>query len=67
MITLDIDLSYLSRFYNIGTNILEQYQNKSITQIMQIEASKGNRSAAEFLLKVTSDPEELAKVFQLIN
>ena len=67
MITLDIDLSYLSRYYNIATSSLEQYQNKSITQIMQIEAAKGNTAAAEFLLKVTSDPEELAKVFQLVN
>ena len=67
MITLDIDLSYLSRYYNIGFDSLSKYQNKSITQIMQMEAAKGNIAAAEFLLKITSDPEELASFFQLIN
>lgn len=67
MITLDLDLSYLSSYYNIGTNDLAKYQSKSITQIMQIEAAKGNTAAAEFLLKAASDPEELANVFQLVN
>ena len=67
MITLDVDLSYLSRYYNISTNSLEQYKNKSITQIMQIEAQKGNPKAAKFLARITSEPEELAKLFQLIE
>ena len=67
MITLDVDLSYLSRYYNISTNSLEQYKNKSITQIMQIEAQKGNPEAAKFLARITSEPEELAKLFQLID
>lgn len=67
MITLDLDLSYLSSYYNIGTTALQQYRDKTITQIMQIEAAKGNTQAAEFLLKITSDPEELANLFQLIN
>lgn len=67
MITLDLDLAYLSSYYHIGTNALEQYKNKSITQIMEIEAAKGNAKAAEFLLRAVSDPKELANVFQLIN
>lgn len=68
MITLDLDLSYLSKYYNIGTNaLLGEYRDKSITQIMQLEAAQGNRSAAEFLMRITSDPQELAEVFQLMN
>ena len=67
MITLDLDLAYLSSYYHIGTNALDQYKNKSITQIMEIEAAKGNSKAAEFLLRAVSDPKELANVFQLIN
>ena len=67
MITLDIDLTYLSRYYNISTSSLEQYRSKSITQIMQIEAAKGNAKAAEFLLRILSEPKELANLFQLIN
>lgn len=67
MITLDLDLSYLSRHYNIGTKALQQYQNKSITQIVQIEAAKGNSACAELLMKITSDPAELANLFQLVQ
>lgn len=67
MINLDIDFSYLNRYYNIGSDAVKQYQNKSITEIMQIEAANGNALAAQFLLKITSDPNELAKVFQLSN
>ncbi|MBQ3641987.1 hypothetical protein II906_08710 [bacterium] len=67
MITLDVDLSYLSRYYNISTSSLDEYKNKSITQIMQIEANKGNAKAAEFLVRITSEPEELARLFQLVE
>lgn len=67
MITLDLDLSYLSRYYHIGTDAMSRYKNMSITQIMQTEAEKGNRLAAEFLARITSNPEELAKLYQLIN
>ena len=67
MISLDVDISFLSRCFNIGTAALQQYQNKSITQIMKLEAQKGNTKAAEFLIKITTDPEALAQVFQLVE
>ena len=67
MISLDLDLSYLSRYYHIGTDQMQKYRNMSITQIMQVEAEKGNTKAAEFLMKITSNPEELARLFQLAN
>ena len=67
MISLDIDLSYLSKHYNIGCTALQQYKNKSITQIMKIEAEKGNPKAAEFLLRITSNPLELVHLFQLVE
>ena len=67
MISLDVDISFLSRYFGIGTQALQQYRNKSITEIMQIEAQKGNAKAANFLIKLTNDPKELAKVFQLVE
>ncbi len=67
MISLDIDLSYLSRYLNISTYSMQRYQNKSVTEIVEMEAQKGNTRAAEFLLRLTTNPEELSKVFQLIN
>lgn len=67
MISLDVDISFLSRYFGIGVKALEQYRNKNITEIMQIEAQKGNFKAANFLVKLTNDPKELAKVFQLVE
>lgn len=69
MISLDLDLSYLSSQYHIAHSAIQQYQknNMSITQIMETEAAQGNAAAAEFLMKITTNPEELAKLFQLAN
>ena len=67
MISLDLDLSYLCSQYNIGISAMQQYQDMSVVQIMQTEAAKGNTAAAKFMLQITTNPEELAKVFQLIN
>lgn len=69
MISLDLDLSYLSSQYHIAGSAIQQYQknNMSITQIMETEAAQGNAAAAEFLMKITTNPEELAKLFQLAN
>ena len=67
MITLDIDLSYLSKYYNINSSSLEMYRNKSIKEIMQIEAENGNSRAAEFMMQITKDPRKLADLFQLVN
>ena len=67
MITLDLDLAYLSSRYHIGSNAMQQYRNMSVYQIMEAEAAKGNSAAAEFLAKVTSNPEELAKVLSLMD
>ena len=67
MISLDIDLSYLSRYYHINTDNWKQYKNMSITEIMQTEAEQGNTKAAEFLMRITSNPEELCKLFQLAD
>ncbi|MCD7878853.1 MAG: hypothetical protein LUG16_02840 [Candidatus Gastranaerophilales bacterium] len=67
MISLDLDLSYLSKYYNIGRTALENYQGMSIVQIMETEAEKGNNDAARFLMQITNNPEELANLFQLVN
>ena len=67
MISLDIDLSYLSKYYNIGEKDLEKYRYKSISQIMETEAEHGNQRAAEFLMRITSNPNELVKVFRLFE
>lgn len=67
MINLDLDIGLLSRYYNIGASALEEYKNKSLTEIMEIEATKGNTKAANFLMEITSSPAKLAQLFQLVD
>ena len=67
MIGLDLDLGYLNSYYHIGTTQLEQYRNMSLVEIMKAEAVKGNSRAAQFLMHITANPDELAKILQLVN
>ncbi len=67
MIQLDVDLLYLAQHYEIGTKRISQYGEKSLEEIMEAEASQGNKSAAKFDLDVLKDPKELLKVFKLFS
>ena len=67
MITLDLDLAYLSSRYHIDSKNLQRYQNMSIVQIMKTEAEQGNQAAAGFLQQITNNPKELAKVLMLYD
>lgn len=65
MIRLDIDLSYLTKNFEIGTQRVNQYGAKSIDEIMEAEAAQGNTKAESFQDKVLNDPKELLKLFKL--
>lgn len=65
MIRLDIDLSYLTKNFQIGTSRVNEYGTKSIDEIMEAEATQGNTQAASFQEKVLNDPKELVKLFKL--
>ncbi len=67
MIRLDIDLSYLAKHFEIGTQRLNQYGQKSIDEIMEAEAAQGNPKAQEFQREVLNDPKELVKLYKLSN
>lgn len=67
MITLDVNLEYLTDNYNIGTQQLAMYRGKSLQEIMKIEAEKGNKKASKFDINVYSDPVELVRIFQLMD
>lgn len=64
MIRLDIDLSYLTKNFEIGTQRLNQYGAKSIDEIMEAEAAQGNTKAADFQQDVIIDPKQACKTFQ---
>ena len=65
MIRLDIDLSFLAKHFEIGTQRLNQYGTKSIDEIMEAEAAQGNTKAAEFDREVIEDPKKLVQLFKL--
>ncbi len=67
MIRLDIDLSYLTKNFEIGTQRLNQYGSKSIDEIMEAEAEQGNPKAEKFEREVLNDPKQLLKLFKLAN
>lgn len=67
MIRLDIDLSYLTKNFEIGTQRLNQYGTKSIEEIMEAEAAQGNTQAADYKQDVLNDPKAIVKLFKLSN
>ncbi len=67
MIRLDIDLSYLTKNFEIGTQRLNQYGSKSIDEIMEAEAEQGNPRAEKFEQEVLNDPKQLLKLFKLAD
>lgn len=67
MITLDVNLQYLTDNYDIGAEQLKMYRGKSLQKIMEIEGETGNKKAADFNINIFSDPTELVRIFQLMN
>ncbi len=67
MIELNVNLKYLTDNYNIGTSQLKAYRGKSIKEIMEIEAKKGNKKASNFNINMFSNPLELVRLFQLMS
>lgn len=66
MITLDIDLSYLAKRFEINSQRINQYAGKSIEEVVEIEASKGNKKATG-INDVVNNPSELAELLQLTD
>ena len=67
MIQLQTDFSLLYHYFGITPNkILHQYTNKSIEEIMELEAQQGNAKAQEYK-KILSDPDKILEIFKLAN
>ena len=67
MIRIDVNLEYLTDNYNIGSQQLRSYGNKSLKEIMEIEAKNGNKKAEDFNINTISDPMELVRIFRLMD
>lgn len=67
MIKIDVNLKYLTDHYDISTQQLKMYRGKSIKEIMELEAKKGNEAASKFNLNLFTNPLEVLRLFQLMN
>ena len=65
MIDLNMDLTYLLRHFEISTQRVNQYSNRSIEDLMSAEAKDGNKKAANFDITL-SNPAEIARISNLV-
>lgn len=64
MITLDLDLSFLSKYFELTSQKLSLYSGKPLTEIVDAEKKAGNENAGDFE-KVLNDPKKLAELLLL--
>ena len=65
MISLDLNISLIAQMFNIPSSRLVEYGDKSIAEIMELEALNGNTQAADFEEKILNDPNKLIEFFKL--
>ncbi|GBF22912.1 mgtE intracellular region [Candidatus Gastranaerophilus sp. (ex Termes propinquus)] len=66
MIELNVDLSFLSKYFELTTQRLSGYASKSINEIMKEEERLGNPKAAGFE-SALRDPAKVAELFMLMD
>ncbi len=66
MIQLNLDLNYLSQYFEITTQRLNEYASKSIEEVMELELEQGNDYAA-LISSAMQNPQKLAKLLQLVD
>lgn len=68
MIRINADIFYLMQNYGINIKTLKEMSpTKSLEEIMEAEAENGNTKVANFKHDLFCDPEELIKLFKLID
>lgn len=65
MIVLDTDLTTLMQKLNITQAQIIQYGTKSVEEIVEAEAEKGNTQAVEFAMELFTNVDKLVKIFKL--
>ena len=66
LIQLNLDLNYLSQYFEISTRRLNEYASKSIEEVMELEEQQGI-SAAALISSAMQNPQKLAKLLQLMD
>ncbi len=66
MIELDVNLSYLTRHFNINAARINDYRGQTVDKIIEEEVKSGNADALRFA-SVIQDPKELSELLTLAN
>ncbi len=65
MISIELDLNYLSRYINIDAQRLQAYGSQSLQEIVETEAANGNTAAEDYLISILKDPNAIMRLFKL--
>ncbi len=66
MIELDVNLTYLTHYFNISTERLNKYRGKSVDNIIEEEVKAGNNDALRFASAI-KDADEVSKLLCLAS
>ncbi len=66
VIQLNLDLNYLTQYFNINTHRLNEYSSKSIEEIIELEAQEGNQ-AAHLIASAMKNPDKLVNLLLLLD
>src|SRR5574344_236494 len=65
MITLDTNMMSTLTSFGISTSRINEYQNKSLEEILEAEAANGNQACLNYLINIATTPDELIDVLDL--
>lgn len=66
VIQLNLDLNYLTQYFNINTHRLNEYSSKSIEEIIELEAQEGNQ-VAHLIASAMKNPDKLVNLLLLLD
>ena len=67
MIELDIDLSYLAKYFDIGSRQISEMHNKTIDEIIEMQSGNSAAVANKITIELLKNPRNIYKLFKLTN
>ena len=67
MIELDIDLSYLAKYFDIGSRQISEMENKTIDEIIEMQSGNSAAVANKITIELLKNPRNIYKLFKLTN
>lgn len=67
MIELDIDLSYLAKYFDIGSRRISEMHNKTIKEIIDEQSGDSAAVANKITIELLKNPRNIYRLFKLTN